>query len=144
VHSQGYSGTATLYACRVGDNNDAYSDTRHDSQADPGGCLGPLCPYGDSKYTTMGQEIRKLTKTMEDSQCPVLRKDDPFPGWAALSEKNETLADVTGGLYRACAPESRVKNGAAHPCMTAPNVSPSIPGLHSMLLHGKGGACNGH
>ena len=50
--------------------------------------------YGDSEYTTLGQETLKLKKAMEGYDYKVLLKHETLPSWADLSEKDEKLADV--------------------------------------------------
>lgn len=50
--------------------------------------------YGDSKYTTLGQETVKLKKAMEGYDFKVLLKAETLPSWADLSEKDEKLANI--------------------------------------------------
>lgn len=50
--------------------------------------------YGDSKYTTMGQESLKLKKAMDGYKHKVLLKHESLPSWADISEKDEKLANI--------------------------------------------------
>ena len=71
----------------VGQNNPAPKPTK-------GAASVIFFYYGDSKYTSMGQETLKLKKAMEDYKFKVLLKHESLPSWADLSEKDEKIADV--------------------------------------------------